>query len=250
MVKRKVVEAAFNAAILYGCEAWLDVGLKPLETLYMSAIKMLLGVRPTTPNDICLIEAGMPPLKALVHKRQHMFFNKIWRERSEMTDDPLIFVLKLTNMGNKKMANYIKQVKDEFDMNEYETNLRQRFNASGSKFQTYKAINPELITHKVYARKYEGVIVPEHYRMAFTRMRTSAHRLRIETGRWARTARQFRICPCGNSVQTEEHVLTECAVTQNLRDAYNGIVMYPNILREASAISDFKFIFDVLNCSE
>ena len=32
-VKRKVVEAAYSASILYGSEAWLNVGLRILEPL-------------------------------------------------------------------------------------------------------------------------------------------------------------------------------------------------------------------------
>ena len=32
-VKRKVVEAAFNAAILYGCESWIGVSCQVVEKL-------------------------------------------------------------------------------------------------------------------------------------------------------------------------------------------------------------------------
>ena len=45
--KRKVMEAAFNAAIMYGCESWLAT-----DKLYSSAVKCLLGVRINTANDI------------------------------------------------------------------------------------------------------------------------------------------------------------------------------------------------------
>ena len=69
-VKRKVLEAAFMSCILYGCEAWLNVPLKMVETMYMKAVKALLGVRITTPNDLCLIEAGLRPLRAIVKTRQ------------------------------------------------------------------------------------------------------------------------------------------------------------------------------------
>ena len=47
MVKKKVLEAAFMSCILYGCEAWLNVSLKQVETMYMKAVKALLGVRIT-----------------------------------------------------------------------------------------------------------------------------------------------------------------------------------------------------------
>ena len=51
-VKKRVLEACFMSCILYGCEAWLNVSLKPVESMYMQAVKALLGVRITTPNNL------------------------------------------------------------------------------------------------------------------------------------------------------------------------------------------------------
>ena len=53
VMKKKVIDAAFNAALLYGCESWLDTNLKDIEKLYVGAIKNLLAVRVTTPSDLC-----------------------------------------------------------------------------------------------------------------------------------------------------------------------------------------------------
>ena len=61
--KRKVLEAAFNSAILYGCESWLKCSLAPVKTLYLTAIEAVLGVRQSTPNDIALVEIGLPSLE-------------------------------------------------------------------------------------------------------------------------------------------------------------------------------------------
>ena len=72
VVKQKVVEACFNAAILYGCESWVDTDLKPVEILYNATIRHLLGIRVTTPIDLCLSEFGFIPLKALVRRRQQI----------------------------------------------------------------------------------------------------------------------------------------------------------------------------------
>ena len=60
VMKKKVIDAAFNAALLYGCESWLDTYLKDVEKLYIGAIKNLLAARVTTPSDLCLIELGYP----------------------------------------------------------------------------------------------------------------------------------------------------------------------------------------------
>ena len=66
-VKKTVVDACFNASLLNGCESWLGVKLNSnIKAMYMKSIKMLLGVRHSTPNEVCLMEAGYPDLEALV----------------------------------------------------------------------------------------------------------------------------------------------------------------------------------------
>ena len=88
-VKKIVVDACFNSSLLYGCEAWL--GVKPnreLKIMYMKAIKMLLGVIHSTPNDTCLIESGYPSFEALVQSRQKRFLVDKIAERSELFNDP------------------------------------------------------------------------------------------------------------------------------------------------------------------
>ena len=109
-------------------------------------------------------------------------------------------------------------------------------------------MNPQLSMHAVYARTYNGTYIPEHYRKAFTRMRTSSHRLRIETGRWARIAREQRLCQCGVSVQDEQHVMMNCLLTEHIRNAHQG--NFPAILSDIVSEAEFKFVFDVLNCCE
>ena len=120
--------------------------------------------------------------------------------------------------------------------------------ATGTRFTTYIKMNPHLSMHTIYARAYNGVYVPEHCRVAFSRMRTSSHRLRIETGRWSRTPREHRICQCGNGVQDEQHVLRECQLTEHLRNVYQGV--FPATLADIRSEAEFKYIYDVLKCYE
>ena len=42
---------------------------------------------------------------------------------------------------------------------------------------------------------YEDRLVPEYNRKAFTRLRLSSHKLKIETGRWSRIPKEARRCP-------------------------------------------------------
>ena len=255
IVKRKVFEAAFSSAILYGAECWLNGDLRPMETMYISAIKALLGVRKGIPTKICLIEAGMLPLKSLVQQKQHAFLNKMVDERAALDNDPLMFALRLTESRNPKTSQYINEVMNNFDAVSDNNSVAHDILVSDrTRFKTYASINKNMVMHDIYSRVYNDRFVSETYRLAFTRMRTSSHKLRIETGRWTRGLvkldREQRLCKCGEAVGDEAHALTQCKLTQNLRDSFGQIITYPDFLVNASSEKDFKFIYDVLKIVE
>ena len=246
-VKRRVVEAAFNAAILYGCEGWLGASCHIMDKLYITAVKCLLGVRKTTANDLCLAETGLPPLQALVRHKQQKFITSMINKTASIQDDPFRFALELTHTGNATMSRYINtSLSVNNHIAEARDKLHERIRTSiCTKFITYRDINPTMTVHDIYDIN-NRCIVPEHYRVAFTRLRLSSHNLRIETGRWSRLPRERRLCPCG-AVQDEKHVLELCTLTEHLRTQYPQQVAYPHILRNANNQRDFKYLFDVIN---
>ena len=65
-----------------------------------------------------------------------------------------------------------------------------------------------------------NIAVDDDLRTAFTRLRLSSHRLRIETGRWSRIDRAERLCQCGLDVQSEQHVLSDCDLVSDIRRSY------------------------------
>ncbi len=69
-VKHRVFEAALMSSVLCGCESWFHADLRPVNKIYNWGIKKLLGVRMSTCNDLCYLELGLPPLRALVTHRQ------------------------------------------------------------------------------------------------------------------------------------------------------------------------------------
>ena len=84
--------------------------LKRFESIYMTALRALLGVKTTTPSQLCLVEIGMPPLLGIVKSRQKVFLNKMMAHRSELEEDPLMHVLNITKEGNKVMWTYLQSV--------------------------------------------------------------------------------------------------------------------------------------------
>ena len=249
IAKRKVLVAAFNSAILFGCESWIGASSQAVNVLYMSAIKSLLGVRTSTPNDLCLAEVGLPPLDSFVKDRQSKFIRKALAERHDIqNEDPLMFSMSLARRLSRisGIINGLLSAENHAVLGIQQLHAKILAN-QGSRYTTYAEINPSLSVHDVYSRRRDTV--PEYKRIFFTRMRLSSHRLRVETGRWARggaqTLRENRLCTCG-AVQDERHVLTACPRTEHIRRTYGNVFLYPNILASAKRIDDFSFIYEIL----
>ncbi len=253
-MKIKVLDACLMSSVLYGCESWFGLNLVKLEKMYMSAIKCVLGVRTATPNYLCLIEAGLPSIQALIQTRQHSFFQKEIARREYIPDDPLMFALKLNREVNSPAWKYISGVLAvgtnavDQDMIDRKEKIR---NTNSTRMGTYLSLNPNLSCHRVYKAAPPFATVPEWQRIAFTRFRLSSHRLRIETGRWSRIPREQRLCDCGaNEPQDEKHVLLSCTRTQTVRQKYSTVFTTPLVsdLMENEGVCEC--IYETLKCFE
>ena len=81
-------------------------------------------------------------------------------------------------------------------------------------------MNSSLHVHGVYSDNAVQY-VPDYMRQSFARLRLSAHRLRIETGRWTRTPREVRVCQCDlHEIQDERHVMFVCPYSAHIRNEY------------------------------
>lgn len=108
-VKKKVFEAAFSSATLYGCKAWLKVSLKSFETPYMPGVKALLGETTSTPILTCLLS-----VQASVRDKQAEFHRKV-KHQLDTHDDLLGYDLKLTRQKNLVLSSHLVQVMETSD---------------------------------------------------------------------------------------------------------------------------------------
>ena len=67
----------------------------------------MLGVRRTTCNDICYVEAGYVPINTIVKSKQRKFFVNMHRDRIGITDDPFGFVLDLVLKSRYRTEKYL-----------------------------------------------------------------------------------------------------------------------------------------------
>ena len=252
IVKKKVLDACFYTSLLYGCESWLDDKVSPdLEHLYIKGLKSLLGVRSQTPTDVVLLETGYPSLRAMIKSRQKIFFDKMISKRENLLDDPFMHVVKLTRSKNSKMAAYINSLTqcDDFIEKDKADRMDRVRSSQKTKSQTYRYINPSFEVHPVYAEYDESV--EDYLRIAFTRLRTSSHRLKVETGRWSRIPREQRLCTCGMGVQTEEHVLLECDLVTPIKEKYGQeVICFQTFMQERKTKAQLHMIFEILKLFE
>ena len=214
-VKKIVWESALKSSIFYGAETWLTRDLKCADSVYMSTLKRLLGVRGTTNHQSLLVESGLPTAKAFVRQKQLVFLQKL-HARDQFTESYIGKALTLSVQHKTEAGLVIKELLElppNYDF--CAESLVQMKGAIAAKactrHTTYLEMNPNLSVSCIYSAN-----VPEHLRTAYTRMRLASHRLRIETGRWSRLPRENRLCQCGE-VQTEQHVMIDCPLVKHLR---------------------------------
>ena len=220
-------QSAVTSAILYSCESWLTADTRAVEKQYMSTLNQLLGVKQSTCNDLTLVESGEGHVKDVIRDKQLKFLRKLLAQN----DFQGSYIETVFNLAISKCSPMGVQLSALLDMldsrgpvftDKGREATRTRIRTSDStRRKVYCDINRTLSVSPIYFR---ACVVPEHARIATSRIRLSSHRLRIETGRWSRVSREDRLCNCGE-VQTEEHVLLFCPLTQQLRDLHPNVLM-------------------------
>ena len=169
-----------------------------------------------------------------------------------MSDDPFMHMLAVARKNGASSAKYIDGILDQrtesFISKDAEMMRNKILGETGSKFQMYCRINPELEKHEIYCDKY----VAEHHRIAFTRFRTSCHRLRIETGRWSRLEREERVCTCeAGGIQDEAHAIETCTHLSELRLEFtNDLTFTLEEISKSNYAAAAAFIFKALEILE
>ena len=94
--------------------------------------------------------------------------------------------------------------------------------------------------------KYINEIRNFSYRRSITRFRISAHRLKIETGRYIKLDRSERLCTkCSTgAIEDEQHFLMECSKFNAFRNSFFQIINDSN--RNFMELDSFQKFFWIL----
>ena len=119
-------------------------------------------------------------------------FLKKMLPRMDVEDDPLGFVLRVTEIENPSTWDTIQSLLavDHISKARKER-LDKILDGTGTRATSYRRMNAELSTHPLY--KQSSTFIPASLRFVFTRIRLSSHRLHIEMGRWSRGVKEERV---------------------------------------------------------
>ena len=221
-VKRRVWNSALNAATLYSCETWLTANLQAAETPYNTSLKQLLGVRSTMCNDLVYMEIGLAYSKSVIIDRQIRYLSKL---RQRPTDDYIMKIVTIAINVRSSMGLRMRHLMNLDTVTSNSVNFLMkvlRLESSSHKAREevhiYLRFNPNFEVSPIL-RITGATDIAEQCRISSTRLRLGSHHLRVETGRWSRIPLELRQCQM--EVQTEEHVLLRCPISQTLRAQMN-----------------------------
>jgi hypothetical protein len=226
-IKLKVLTTCVNSSLLYGCETWSNNSIDCIEKLHRKGLKIVLGVRDNTPNDILYAETGHYPLISSIRARQYIFWTGLCKDKLDNPESQLsIFIGRALDQNISFITYYHKLHMDYSSPRHVSTSLNSAFQLRlhdcltshqtidpQGKLGTYARLNPTFGV----SRMYEIASHCETERILLTKYRTGSHSLRIESGRWTRTPREARFCECGPHVQTLDHVVMNCSALNNHR---------------------------------
>lgn len=211
-----------SGSLLYSTETWFTGNPKRLKAQYDRSVRSLLGVRHNTSIALCQVEAGIHPVQDKLIKRRFEFLRTKLQTRN--SDEPLYIIYELCRQANtpgfKFLSHALQHYQQTDPLNKVTSYVRERQDAT--KFTVYRSLlNPSLSVHNIYSSRE---FIPDYKRQSFTRIRVMSHNLRVETGRWSRIPPDLRLCSCNqNVVQSEEHILLACPISQTLRQRYNSL---------------------------
>ena len=237
-----IFDSQVKPIMLYACEVWADslksektlpenIQNNPIEKFQMSVLKQLLGVHKKTSNIAVLLETGRHPIAVTTKIQATKYFLRFpsientkllhfyhESQKKEPTGPYMRFMMgMLDRIGCGNIWRSQLQENKDLTKSAVIRNITQRLkDISSQEILSYPSTTNKLnfiqslkTEHK--PETYLNIHNFEH-RRAITKLRTSSHKLGIETGRWNNIDREKRVCDncLLNKIEDEAHFLFEC----------------------------------------
>ena len=235
LVTIKLFRTLVEPILLYASDFWGILKLpqnNPIENVFLSFCKQLLGVQKQTTNIGVFLELGQVPLSLLAQKNSIKNWVRIVTKTK--CNDNVIKSYENAVLKNltwpTRVENTISEIgmREQFMVRDKDSHLKalQRMTdifhqealsdiqREESKLRTYSLFKTSL-GYEQYLSEIRNI----EERTAFTKLRLSNHSLMIEKGRHLKIEKNARFCPfCPNDVEDEKHFLMDCKLFSTLRN--------------------------------
>ncbi len=223
----------------------------PIEKLYLSFCKQLLGVRKSTNTSGVLLELGLIPINIYATKASIKNWERIRKSKcTQLLKDaymesvasglPWSTSIKDIFTTNNMLQLYRMQGEPKNTRsNTIFTRLKNLFEqAALNDIKESSKLNFYSLLKTTTGREgYLTDIKNVKHRHALTRLRLSSHLLTIETGRHKKIQKDERICPlCNNGIEDETHFLIQCPSYEQMRGTFPPITTTDDDLQKSVAI--------------
>ena len=229
-----LMDSLVKPILMYASDFWGCLKLpknNPVENLYMTMCKQILGVQKQTTNIGVLLELGRTPLSICAAKFSVKNWERIrlglgneilictYKEGVECWDLSIKTLLESNGMLNfyidEPLCGYpfiFKKIYQRLYDNFHEVSFGE-ISKESSKLRTYAVFKSEPGLEK-YLTDVKNFAI----RQQVTKFRLSNHRLAIETGRHSGIEQNKRFCDfCPTIVEDEAHFLFQCPISNHLR---------------------------------
>ena len=203
----------------------------PIENLFMSFCKQLLGVQKQTTNNGVLLELGLIPITIWGKKKAIKNWVRIAKGEncSEVLKEAYTFAVEENLSWPQSVNSVVSQIGLRQSFIDIDIDLHmQSFQRLSDifhqqAFEDIKRVDSKLRTYSKLKLEpgFEKYLdeIPVKERTALTKLRLSNHLLMIEKGRHMGIDRDQRFCPfCPNLIEDEKHFLTRCPQYRHLRE--------------------------------
>ena len=245
-IKICVLDACMFAAYLYGCECWsssIDEVKDKILAIERKMLKMILQVKPSTPNELLYVELGRGDMICKIKQRQKRFFERC----QQLTDEDAILSRIMNMCTHLEFYKYYELLGDNLEKENIDEMKYTIDNATTTYFARYEDLCGTTYNDCLY-----GQYLREDKRIIITKWRPSSHNIKIETGRYTKpsTPREERVCSeCPSSVEDEHHVVYHCPLYRSIRLKHQNLLIslktIPELLNPTN-IADANEVGDLL----
>ena len=260
--------------LCYGSEVWGFHQGDAIERVHLQYCKKILGLKWNTVNNIVYCELGRTNTRCIRYKRIVNYWLKIMKcDDTRFTKIVYNVLLADAERGKHNWVSMLKNVLQMFGFghvwffqgvenntlffNVFNQRVRDNYGQTmHSQLQDMSRGKHYILFHEVFIHaKYLDIVKTESHRTALCRLRSSNHRLAIESGRWHKphpipiAERKCLLC---DDIEDEFHFVLVCKLYKQLRNKYISRYFYgrPSMYKfiELMSNNNVQTVCKLANC--